>query len=242
MQELAGEFALVSGGGTGIGLACARALKAAGAHVTILGRRAAPLEEAVARGDADAALPADATLAPALPRVTLLVNAAGAAVSGPFLKTADADFRAAFESNLMSAVALSRAALPSMLAARHGRIINIASTAALKGYAYVAPYVAAKHALLGFTRALALEVAARGITVNAICPGFTETPLLAESLVRIRDMTGMDEAAARGELTRSNPQGRLLEPDEIAALTVFLCTAAASGIHGAALPVSGGEI
>lgn len=242
MQELAGEFALVSGGGTGIGLACARALKAAGAHVTILGRRAAPLEEAVARGDADAALPADATLAPALPRVTLLVNAAGAAVSGPFLKTADADFRAAFESNLMSAVALSRAALPSMLAARHGRIINIASTAALKGYAYVAPYVAAKHALLGFTRALALEVAARGITVNAICPGFTETPLLAESLVRIRDMTGMDEAAARGELTRSNPQGRLLQPDEIAALTVFLCTAAASGIHGAALPVSGGEI
>lgn len=242
MQELAGEFALVSGGGTGIGLACARALKAAGAHVTILGRRAVPLEEAVARGDADAALPADATLAPALPQVTLLVNAAGAAVSGPFLKTADADFRAAFESNLMSAVALSRAALPSMLAARHGRIINIASTAALKGYAYVAPYVAAKHALLGFTRALALEVAAKGITVNAICPGFTETPLLAESLVRIRNMTGMDEAAARGELARRNPQGRLLQPDEIAALTVFLCTAAASGIHGAALPVTGGEI
>lgn len=242
MQELAGQFALVSGGGTGIGLACARALKAAGAHVTILGRRADPLEAAVARGEANAALVGDATAPPPLPLVTILVNAAGAAVSAPFLKTSDADFRAALDANLMSAVALTRAALPRMLAAGQGRIINIASTAALKGYAYVVPYVAAKHALLGFTRALALEVAAKGVTVNAICPGFTETPLLAESLALIQHKTGMDEAAARAELAKHNPQGRLLQPEEIAALTVFLCTAAAQGIHGAALPVSGGEI
>jgi NAD(P)-dependent dehydrogenase (short-subunit alcohol dehydrogenase family) len=102
--------------------------------------------------------------------------------------------------------------------------------------------VAAKHALLGFTRALALEVASRGVTVNAICPGFTETPLLAESVARIAEKTGRDEDAARAELAKSNPQGRLLQPEEIADLAAYLCTDAARGIHGAALPISGGEI
>lgn len=242
MQELAGQFALVSGGGTGIGLACARALKSAGAHVTIMGRRSAPLWEAVNRGDAHEVLVGNASRPPPLPRVNILVNAAGAANSAPFLKTTDADFRAAFDANLMSAVVLTRAVLPSMLALGTGRIINIASTAALKGYSYVAPYVAAKHALLGFTRALALEIAGKGVTVNAICPGFTETPLLAKSITRIMDKTGLDGEAARAELAKHNPQGRLLQPEEIAALAVFLCGAAAQGIHGAALPVSGGEI
>ena len=242
MQELAGQFALVSGGGTGIGLACARALKAAGAHVTVMGRRADPLWDAVNRGDAHEVLLGNAPRPTPLPRVNILVNAAGAAQSAPFLKTSDADFRAALDANLISAVALTRAALPNMLALGAGRIINIASTAALKGYAYVVPYVTAKHALLGFTRALALEVAGKGVTVNAICPGFTETPLLAESIARIMDKTGMDAEAARAELAKHNPQGRLLQPEEIAALTVFLCTDAAQGIHGAALPVSGGEI
>jgi len=240
MQILAGQFALVSGGGTGIGLACARALKMAGAHVTILGRRAEPLRQALERGDADAMLPGDATNPPPLPHLDILVNAAGAAFSAPFLKTTDADFRAALDANLISAVALTRMALPAMLKQGAGRIINIASTAALKGYAYVVPYVAAKHALLGFTRALALEIAGKGVTINAICPGFTETPLLAESIARIEAKTGMDEGAARAGLAKHNPQGRLLQPQEIADLAVFLCTA--PGIHGAALPVSGGEV
>jgi NAD(P)-dependent dehydrogenase (short-subunit alcohol dehydrogenase family) len=144
--------------------------------------------------------------------------------------------------NLSAAVAATRALLPGMLAAGHGRVVNIASTAALKGYAYVTAYTAAKHALLGFTRALALEVAAKGVTVNAVCPGVTETPLLDDSLARIVAKTGRDADAARVELARHNPQGRLVTPAEVAATVAFLCGDAASAINGAAIPVAGGEI
>jgi len=206
----------------------------------VMGRREAPLREAVAAGFAHDFVAADAARPPEGLRADILVNAAGAAESAPFPRTTDDDFRRAVEANLMPAVALTRAVLPGMVEARFGRVVMVASTAALKPYAYVAPYVAAKHALLGFARSLALEVAARGVTVNCVCPGFTETPLLAAAVARIVAKTGRGEEEARAELARANPQGRLVTPEEVAEAVLYLCRAGA--VNGAALPVAGGEV
>ncbi len=231
---------MVSGGGTGIGLACARALTAAGYAVTVLGRREAMLVAAIEAGAAEAMVVADARTPPALHGYTVLVNAAGLAESAPFHKTPVEMFQRAMEVNLLGAVALTHAVLPGMLAAGHGRVVHIASTAALRGYAYTTAYTASKHALLGFCRALALEVATKGVTVNAVCPGFTETDIVADSIARITARTGRSEAEARAELVRGNPQGRLVQPDEVAAAVLYLCGAAA--VNGVALPVAGGEV
>jgi NAD(P)-dependent dehydrogenase (short-subunit alcohol dehydrogenase family) len=238
---LSGLEALVTGGGTGIGAACAAALTEAGARVTVMGRREAPLREMVARGHAAAALPGDVTAPPALPGFALLVNAAGAAESAPFLKSDDALFERMWRVNVMGAVAITRAVLPAMIDAGFGRVVHIASTAALKGYPYVSAYVAAKHALLGLTRALAQEVATKGVTVNAVCPGFTETDIVADSVARIIAKTGRSEAEARAELARHNPQRRLVRPEEVAQAVLLLCAPAASAINGQAVAVDGGE-
>lgn len=253
-MSLTGHHAVVTGAGSGIGRATAERLAEAGCQVTLIGRHVARLNETADRiGDLAFAAPADVTDPDALAAaievgrdrfgpIDILINNAGAATSAPFLKT-DADaLRAMLALNLEAPAEAARLVLPGMLTRRRGRIVNVASTAGLKGYAYVSAYVAAKHGLVGLTRALALEVAAKGVTVNAVCPGFTETELVARSIDSIIAKTGRTEEEARAALAASNPQGRLITPDEVAQTIVWLCGDGASGINGAAVPVAGGEL
>jgi NAD(P)-dependent dehydrogenase (short-subunit alcohol dehydrogenase family) len=173
--------------------------------------------------------------------IDILVNNAGTALSAPFLKTSNADFQRMLDVHLLGPVVAARALLPGMVVRKFGRIINIASTAALKGYPYTSAYGAAKHGLLGLTRALATELASTGVTVNAVCPGFTDTDMARASIETIVAKTGRTPEAARAELTRTNPMGRMIAPEEVADAVCFLARRESGAITGTAITVAGGE-
>jgi NAD(P)-dependent dehydrogenase (short-subunit alcohol dehydrogenase family) len=253
---LHGRHALITGAGSGIGAAIAQALAEAGAVLTLAGRRHDALEHTRATlprslehgccaldvTDEAAVIAGFAQAARERGPVAILINNAGRATSQPFAKSDAAHWQAMLSVNLMGAVHASHAALPGMLAQGWGRIVNIASTAGLKGYAYVTAYCAAKHAVIGFTRALALETARKGVTVNAVCPGYTETPLLDDAVRNIVAKTGQSDAEARAALAQHNPQGRLVRPDEVAHAVRWLCDDTSAAVTGQAIAVAGGEV
>ncbi len=256
MSSLRGEHAVVTGAGRGIGAAIARALASQGAKVSLLGRSRDSLDKLAAELNANAetcVAVADvkdgsalqAAFARARERfgpVSILVNNAGQASSAPLHTADDSLWDEMLAVNLGGVYRCIRCALPDMLQAGKGRIVNIASTAGLTGYAYVTAYCAAKHGVIGLTRALAMELARKNITVNAVCPGYSDTDMVRDAVANIQAKTGRDEAAARAALTARNPQGRLITPEEVAQTVLWLCSGSAGSITGQSIAVAGGEV
>jgi len=250
--------ALVTGATRGIGAAIALALAGAGWHVTLAGRSRAALEAVraslpVAPGVAHACVELDVTDAASVARafaevhardgaLQALVNNAGAVETGPLARLPLETWDRMIAINLTGVFLCTQAALPPMIAAKAGRIVNIASTAAQKGYAYCTAYAAAKHGVLGLTRSLALELASSGIAVNAVCPGYTDTDIVRSGVARLVERTGRSESESLATFTQANPLQRLIRPDEVAATVRWLCTEAPAAFTGQAFSPSGGEV
>ena len=253
MAILDGRHALVTGGGRGIGRAIAKALSGAGATVTVLGRQEAALKDTVSAGDAKGYVIADVTDEAAVDAavkqavaargpIDILIANAGTGVSVPFMKGTSAQFRDMFELNVMGVVYATRAVLGDMTKRGFGRIVVNSSVAGLKGYAYVTAYCTAKHAVVGFVRALAQETVKSGVTVNAVCPGYTDTDLVQGGIEHVIAKTGRTREQALADMLKDKPNGRLITPQEVADAVLFLCSPGASGITGTTLTVAGGEI
>jgi len=254
MSQLANRHAVITGGGRGIGAAVAQALAGKGARVTLLGRDAQRLQAQVAalgeraRGDvadvtdAEAVTRAFEAAAAAFGPVDILVNNAGTVRTQPFHRTDRTVWDDMLAVNLTGTYLCTQRALPGMLQRDFGRVVNIASTAGLKGYAYVTAYCAAKHGVIGLTRALALEIARTNVTVNAVCPGYTDTDIVRDAVGSIAAKTGRSAAQALSAITAANPQQRLVRPEEVANAVLWLCLPGAEAVTGQAISVSGGEV
>lgn len=257
MPELSGRRALVTGGGRGIGRAVALDLARAGAAVAVAARTRGDVDavarQVAAAGGRGVALTADVTrpesvremfveARQALGGVDILVSGAGIAPTAPLARTPDALWRDVLETNLSGVFYCLREALPEMSGRGWGRIVHVASIAGKTGYPYIGAYAASKHGVLGLTRVAALEAAPFGVTVNAVCPGYVDTPMLEEGVRRIVEKTGRPAEEARRRLADMSPQKRLYTSEEVSALVLFLCGETARGINGQALNVDGGTL
>jgi NAD(P)-dependent dehydrogenase (short-subunit alcohol dehydrogenase family) len=245
---LAGKLALVTGGGRGIGAAIARTLAGAGARVVVCGRNKPDLD-AIAKEITGVAIKLDLMdrastdeVLASVGHVDVLVNNAGAAESASLEKTTDALWDRIMELDATAPFRVIRALVPGMIKAGWGRVINIASNAGVSGYGYTSAYCAAKHAMVGMTRGLAIDLARTGVTINALCPGWVETQMVEEAVTRIANKTGRSLDEARTSLASMSPQKRMIEPSEIAHATLMLCDHAARGIHGQTIVIDGGAV